>query len=148
MASKPTQRCLKDLKDLGFERQVVERFCIFSKRRIDLFGIIDILAIRPGIGVLGIQVTSGSNHAARRTKACAEPRLKMWLDSGGRFEIWSYAKKGARGKRKTWQLFREELKVAREDPNTLVQEINLRKKDSGCIVCGAVGCDIEDDDWI
>jgi hypothetical protein len=111
MASKPTQRCLKDLKDLGFERQVVERFCIFSKRRIDLFGIIDILAIGQG-SVLGVQVTSGSNHAARRTKALAEPRLRKWVGSGARFELWSYSKRGERGKRKTWQLRREELILA------------------------------------
>jgi hypothetical protein len=111
MASVPTQRCLKDLKDLGFERQVVERFCVYSKRRIDLFGIIDVIAARPGFGVLGVQVTSGSNHAARRTKALAEPRLRTWVGSGARFELWSYSKKGERGKRKLWVLRREELKL-------------------------------------
>jgi hypothetical protein len=90
---------------------VVERFCVYSKRRIDLFGIIDVIAARPGFGVLGVQVTSGSNHAARRTKALAEPRLRTWVGSGGRFELWSYSKKGERGKRKLWTLRREELKL-------------------------------------
>ena len=111
MASKPTQRCIADLKDLGFTYQVVERWNPFAKVRVDLFGVIDVVACMPGVGVLGIQVTSGTNHAARRAKACAEPRLKTWLDSGGRFELWSYAKRGERGKRKTWQLRREELKA-------------------------------------
>jgi hypothetical protein len=57
--------------------------------------------------ILGIQVTSGSNHAARIAKAKAEPRLTAWLNAGARFVVWSFAKQGARGKRKQWRL-REE----------------------------------------
>lgn len=105
----PTARALADLRDLGFTAAVVERWNPYAKVRHDLFGVIDIIAMFPDFGILGVQCTSRDNHAARRTKALAEPALRTWLECGGRFEVWSYAKQGARGERKTWQLKREEL---------------------------------------
>lgn len=108
----PTQRTLSELKSLGFPvRQVVEKWNPHVRRRVDFIGCIDILAARPGIGVLGIQACAGSSHAARRTKAAAEPLLRAWLESGARFEVWSWAKRGARGARKLWTLRREELRI-------------------------------------
>jgi hypothetical protein len=59
--------------------------------------------------IVGIQVTSGTNHAARINKAKAEPRLSAWLAAGARFAVWSFAKRGGRGKRKTWQLREQEV---------------------------------------
>jgi hypothetical protein len=88
---------------------VVERFNRFANRRQDLLGCIDILALYPGVGIVGVQVTSGANHAARRTKSLAEPRLRTWLESGGRFEVWSYSKRGGRSHAKRWTLRREEI---------------------------------------
>lgn len=63
----PTQRSLKHLRDNGYRAEVVERFNSFTKRRHDLFGIADIVAIREG-EVLLVQTTSGSNVAARVSK--------------------------------------------------------------------------------
>lgn len=105
----PTQRTLAHAREIGFQVQVVERWCAYSRKRIDLFGVIDIVACRDGVGVIGIQACAGGSHAARRKKSMAEPRLAVWLASGGRFELWSWAKQGARGKRKVWTLRREEL---------------------------------------
>lgn len=105
----PTARSLDELKSLGFAAQVVERWNAFAKKRVDLFGVIDVVAVKPGVGVLGVQATSGTNHAARRAKALAEPRLRVWLASGGRFEVWSWEKQGARGDRKLWTLRRQEI---------------------------------------
>jgi len=107
----PTERTLAECKRRGWPCQVVERFCIYSKRRIDLFGIIDILAITP-TGILGIQATSGTNHSARVAKADEEPRLLAWLRAGGRFAVWSFAKRGAKGKRKLWHLREDERWVS------------------------------------
>jgi hypothetical protein len=109
----PTSRALRDLRQLGFIADKVEQRlpkCFITR---DLFGCIDIVAVREGVGILGVQATSnnGGNHSARRIKAIAEPRLRNWLLAGGRFEIWSYAKQGARGERKIWTL--------RRDPVTL-----------------------------
>ena len=69
----PTARTLKAANELGFIAGIVERFNSFTKRRHDLFGCIDIVVITPE-GILGIQATSGTNHASRVTKIAEEPR--------------------------------------------------------------------------
>jgi hypothetical protein len=105
----PTQRALAFYKELGFVCAVVEKWNPHAKIRQDLYGCIDILCCRRGVGIIGVQACAGSSHAARRTKACAEPKLAEWLAAGGRFEVISFAKRGARGKRKLWTPKREEL---------------------------------------
>ena len=107
--SSPTKRTLAELKRRGWTAQVVERYNSFAKRRVDLFGCIDIVVLAPD-GILGIQATGGiGSHAHRRAKIEAEPRMKEWLAKGGKLQIWSWNKQGARGKRKTWQLRVEEV---------------------------------------
>jgi hypothetical protein len=106
----PTARSLAECKKRQWPAQVVERFNTWSKKRIDLFGVIDIVAITPS-GILGIQATSGSNHSARVAKALEEPRLRAWLAAGGKFAVWSWAKKGEREKRKLWTLREEEAVI-------------------------------------
>ena len=108
----PTQRTIAELKKLGATVQIVERWCAFSKRRIDLFGFIDILALM-GPNTVGIQCTSGTNHSQRKAKIVAEPKALAWIEAGNLIEIWSWAKRGARGKRKTWVCRKEE--ITRED---------------------------------
>lgn len=70
----PTQRSLKHLRDLGYLAGVVEKWNPHSKTRHDLYGLIDILAIRRG-EVLGVQATSGSNVSARVTKITEHENL-------------------------------------------------------------------------
>ena len=65
--SSPTQRTLKMLRDCGWKCQVVERWNSFAKIRIDLFGIIDIVALTDK-GIVGVQATAGSSHSARLKK--------------------------------------------------------------------------------
>lgn len=102
----PTERSLKECRRLGWHVQVVERWNPFARRRNDLFGCIDLVAIA-GDKIIGIQATSSTNHASRVAKAKAEPRLGAWLAAGGAFEVWSWGKKGARGKTKAWALRRD-----------------------------------------
>lgn len=110
----PTARTLEELKTLGFDAHVVERYNRFARRRIDLFNFADIVAMKPGVGIVAVQATSnnGGNHSAHIKKIQAEPKARTWIESGGRIEMWSWAKQGARGKRKTWTLRREELTLA------------------------------------
>jgi len=110
MAS-PTSRTLALFRSLGFECGVVERYNSFTKQRTDLAGCIDLLAWKEDVGIIGIQACAGASHAARRTKAVAEPRLETWIRSGGRFEVVSWLKMGGRGKRKLWQPRRDEVKL-------------------------------------
>lgn len=105
MSSKPTQRSTALCRARGWTYQIVERFNIHAKRRVDLFGVIDVVVLDgQGGGPLGIQCSRGGDHATHRTKALAEPRLREWLASPARFEIWSWEKKGPRGKQKRWTL--------------------------------------------
>ncbi|HYM95805.1 MAG TPA: hypothetical protein VET26_00755 [Candidatus Sulfotelmatobacter sp.] len=107
----PTSRSLEYCDEkLGWIAGVVERRIPYKFITIDLFGCIDIVAIA-GDRIIGIQATSDDNHASRRTKALAEPRLRAWLAAGGGFEVWSWGKKGAAGKRKLWTLRREQLEL-------------------------------------
>jgi len=94
----PTARSLKSLRDDGWAAQVVERFCPYSRRRIDLFGVIDIVAIHPDrSGVLGIQATTAANQAARMKKCLASEEARIWINAGNGLEVWGWAKKVKRG---------------------------------------------------
>lgn len=86
----PTQRSLKHLRELGYQAQVVEQWNAYAKVRIDLWGCIDILAIRPGEPVLGVQCTSPSNLSQRVAK-CRELG-QTWLSTGSRLEAWAFRK--------------------------------------------------------
>tara|TARA_R110000796_G_scaffold229663_6_gene347103 strand:+ start:5819 stop:6181 length:363 start_codon:yes stop_codon:yes gene_type:complete len=98
MAASPTARTLQHCRDKGVLCEVVEQFVNFPPpgHRKDLFGIIDMIACVPGGGILAIQATSASGVSARLKKAKAEPRLKVWLESGGGFEVWGWGKKNGR----------------------------------------------------
>ena len=74
-------------------------------KRVDLFSVIDIVAIRADVnGVCGIQATSTSNLPARVKKSLAEPALLVWLQAGNHFSCWGWAKRGKKDERKTWTL--------------------------------------------
>jgi hypothetical protein len=92
----PTQRALKHLRTLGYQAQVVEKWNAYAKVRIDLFGCIDIIAVRDGEPVLGVQCTSHANLAKREAK-CRELG-QAWLSTGSRLEAWAWRKlKGQKG---------------------------------------------------
>lgn len=104
-----TKRTMDECERRGWIAQVVEQRIPHTFITRDLFGIIDIVAITPD-GIMGIQATAGSNnHALRMHKARAEPRLAAWLAAGAAFAVWSWAKRGARGKPKTWTLREEHI---------------------------------------
>lgn len=113
MATSPTQRTKARLKKINATHQVVEKFMRAGpkKWRVDLFGVIDIVAMMPIDGVsriVGIQATA-SGWQARKQKAESEPRLRDWLSAGGVFEVWGWrevsakTKGGRLRKRKVWR---------------------------------------------
>lgn len=118
MTTSPTARSLLHCRKQGWRAGVVEKWrpqkagelggrtTFFLTNRLDLFGFIDIIALDTIPGTLGIQATSTDNMAARIHKATEDTAdaLKDWLLAGNRFEVWGWAKRGARGKRKLWTL--------------------------------------------
>lgn len=112
----PTQRSLAKLRADGWLVAVVERWNPYAKVRQDLFGFIDLLAIK-GNETLAVQTTSGSNVAARFEKirnTSAGHAAGLWLASPNRrLVIHGWRKAGPRGKRKVWEC--RELPVIRSD---------------------------------
>lgn len=103
----PTQRTLARCRAQGWHAAVVEHWNPWAKIRQDLFGVFDVLAIDPQkTGVLAIQTTTTA-HVADRVRKILEAKItKPWLKAGNRIEVWGWAKRGARGKRKTWMMTR------------------------------------------
>lgn len=101
----PTQRALKHLRAMGYQAQVVEKWNAFAKIRVDLFGCIDIVAVRAGVPVLGVQCTSHAHLAERVNKTLTLGQA--WLSTGHtQLECWAFRK--LKGKREL-QLDRREI---------------------------------------
>ena len=67
MASSPTQRSLKLMRDQGYLCAIVEHWNAFARIRQDLYGFVDVLCIKDGKTV-AVQTTSYSNVSARIKK--------------------------------------------------------------------------------
>lgn len=127
MADTPTSRTLRALRERGWLAEVVEWWSHrpaphgepgaalartlrtgpplwVRHRRHDLFGCIDIVAIREG-AILGVQATSGSNAAARVTKIREECRdaARLWLSTGAELQVWGWSKYKLPVDRRYWR---------------------------------------------
>jgi hypothetical protein len=96
-------------RDVGYDAHVVEKWQPQSRRRIDLFGFADVVAMREGSGIVAVQACTGSSHADRKAKILAEPKALTWLKSGGRIELVSWRKAAKPVNRKWWTCRREEI---------------------------------------
>jgi len=106
----PTQLSLKKLRADAYTCQVVEHWNHFAHIRQDLFGAIDILACKNSVnGCTGIQTTTTGNMTARIKKALALPEMQAFVQSGNKFLVWGWSKRGPRGKRKIWELKEHEV---------------------------------------
>lgn len=108
MATSPTKLTLDWLRDDGWTAEVVEYWNAFARRRIDFLGGIDIIALREGT-TLGVQCTTTAHQAERCAKLGGLPAIATWLTAGNQLWVVGWAKKGPRGKRKTWQATVTEL---------------------------------------
>lgn len=121
MGNKYTQKTLAALREQGCVVGITERFNPFAgmllpsgKRtghREDLFGFVDIIALRPTGSIVAIQSTGPSGHAAHKRKILDNGNALIWLRCGGRIELWSWRKllveKG--GKLRRWRARVEEI---------------------------------------
>ena len=92
--SSPTQRTLKKLRDEGYLAEVVERWNSWAKVRQDLFGFVDIVAVKGG-RVLAVQATSYSNMGARVKKIMASPHFEA-VRAAMAVEVWGWRKRDRR----------------------------------------------------
>ena len=102
----PTQRTIRELKNRGQVCAIVEKWNAYAGIRQDMFGIIDIIALDPVRGVIGVQSTGQafSEHYKKLTQEKAQQTMD-WLNTPGTvLELWGWrkikAKKG--GKAEIW----------------------------------------------
>ena len=103
----PTQRTLRELRQRGCICGIVERFNSFVGKfgiRQDLFGFIDLIALDPDKGIVGVQCCARSGHVAHRTKILENENAPEWIKAGGTIEIWSWGKQKLKrgGKAMRW----------------------------------------------
>mgnify|MGYP001553185756 CR=1 FL=1 len=97
MATSPTQRSLKKLRDEGWLADVVEKWIPGANIRRDLYGFIDILCIS-GSETLAVQATSYAHVADRVKKITEHENLSMVRDAG-----WCIQVHGWRKVKNRWQ---------------------------------------------
>ena len=112
----PIKHTLAELRRLGYHAAIVERWNQRAKVRHDLFGAINVVAVRTKVtivahedafgyhvpecdwqdyGVFGIQACSATDAARREAKVralAADPvsPIRAWLEAGNRLEIWAW----------------------------------------------------------
>ena len=75
----------------GYLVAIVERWNPFAKVRQDLFGFVDLLAVKEG-ETLGVQTTSRSNMSARARKIAEHENTSAVRKAGWRLEVHGWAK--------------------------------------------------------
>jgi len=96
MSMSPTQLTLRALRADGWQAQVVEQWVPGANVRRDLFGIIDVVAVR-GTETLGVQATSASNVSARVRKIAESDTIAAVREAG--WLVWVHGwGKGSNGR--------------------------------------------------
>ena len=81
LATSPTQLSLKKLREDGYTVAVVEHWNSFARIRQDLFGFIDLLALK-GKEVLAVQTTTTTNMNARIKKIADHENVGIVREAG------------------------------------------------------------------
>lgn len=120
MASIPLQRSKAWLEDKGWHVWVTEYWNSWAHVRVDLYNLIDFVAIRhDNPGVWGINACeddgavqghvnrylNGYDHQ-KKGRVGPNPHLPVWLSAGNRFSLFGWGKRSqdGRGSRKVWTL--------------------------------------------
>jgi len=131
----PTQRTIRELRNLGRMCGVVERFICRPGThgiRIDLFGFGDIVCADRANGIVIIQ-SCGQDFAGHYRKITevqevAENAVE-WLRSGGKIELWAWRKVAYKrgGKLKVWRPRVQEITF---------KDFDVKEKSIICPKCG------------
>ena len=89
----PTARTIKKLREEGWTPDVVERWIPGANIRRDLYGFIDVLAIKD-TETKAIQCTSKGNMASRIRKIEDSDTVDAVRKAGWSIEVWGWFKKG------------------------------------------------------
>ena len=98
----PTSLTLRKLREDGYTAEVVERWNPHARIRQDLFGFVDVLAVRAG-ETLAVQTTSATNVSSRIHKIADSPNIAIVREAGWTIRVHGWAKIKGR-----WVLKRDE----------------------------------------
>lgn len=104
MASNDT-RSKGELERRGYVYEKTEHWNPHAKKRKDMLGFLDAIGLKAGEPIVGVQTTSRGNISSRLKKILAEPRAKLWLETGQRIEIHGWDKYNPPGTKLTrWRV--------------------------------------------
>lgn len=89
--SSPTQRTLAEMRKRGYCAEVTERYLHVIKRRKDLYGFIDILAVKKG-EIVGIQACSATDISKRVDKIANHENVGIVRSSGMKLLVHGWRK--------------------------------------------------------
>ncbi len=96
-----TKLSTEALEARGYEVAPCEMVIPHTNIKRDLFGMFDLIAMKEGDPIIGVQCTSVGNVNARLKKIRSNPKHVTWLHVGTGAEIevhgWEYAKAYAKG---------------------------------------------------
>ena len=114
----PVQRTIRELKNQGRKCGIVQRWNAYvgpHGARQDLFGILDIIALDPERGVIGIQCTGidFANHLRKLTEEKAQDSLDWLQTPGTSLELWAWrkVKRQRGGIARVWRPRIQEIKI-------------------------------------
>ena len=90
-ATSPTQRTLKALRDDGWTVAIVEHWNPHARIRQDMFGFIDLVAVKPG-RTLAIQACAGASSAARVEKITNAELVGPVREANWDIQVWAWRK--------------------------------------------------------
>lgn len=88
----PTQRSLKLLRAEGWRVAIVEHWNVWAHIRQDLFGCIDLLALKDG-STLAVQTTTSDHYAERVKKVQAADAYQDMIDAGWTVVVHGWVKR-------------------------------------------------------
>ena len=89
--SSPTQRSKALLESHGYKVWIVEHWNSFARIRVDMWGFLDLVAIKPGETV-GVQTTSYSNLSARIRKIAEHENVGAVREAGWQILVHGWRK--------------------------------------------------------
>lgn len=95
-AMSPTELTLRHLRRAGYLAEVTERWIPMARKRKDLFGVVDVLALQ-GPQTLAVQTTSASNVSARVQKIADSDCVRFIRAAGWTLVVHGW-RKGKDGK--------------------------------------------------
>lgn len=101
MSLSPTQLTLRHLRKDGWQAEVVEHWNPHARRRVDLFGFVDVLAVGEQ-GTIAVQATTAANVSSRVKKINEHENRDKVLAAGWKVVVYGWEKRKGR-----WVLARE-----------------------------------------